>query len=119
MSKPLNVRVADEMADWVDGYALERGVSKTQVVELALKELRVAAVGGVPAMPAAKSKSPHRFKGSIRRERRCWRCKKCITRIFLTDEPADLVPECPEGHGPMFRDDNDHSAAKALGRDEA
>jgi hypothetical protein len=44
----VSLRVDEELLGWATGYARERGVSRTSVVEAALRSLRVDAAGGVP-----------------------------------------------------------------------
>lgn len=47
MSVVVNGRVPDELAVWVEAYARERGVSKSDLVVTALVSLREAAESGV------------------------------------------------------------------------
>jgi hypothetical protein len=44
MSKVVSGRVPDELADWLDGYARERGVSRAAVLTSALESVRVGGV---------------------------------------------------------------------------
>jgi hypothetical protein len=47
-TKMVSLRVDEELLGWATGYAKERGVSRTSVVEAALRSLREDAAGGVP-----------------------------------------------------------------------
>lgn len=46
--KVLSVRVDDGLADWVDAYAKERGVSRQVLLENALQDFKDDAARGVP-----------------------------------------------------------------------
>lgn len=54
MAKVLSVRVDDDLAAWVEGYAVERGVRRAQVLEGALREFRGLCASGVPDLPVVK-----------------------------------------------------------------
>ncbi|MGA8363621.1 MAG: hypothetical protein WB709_03790 [Solirubrobacteraceae bacterium] len=105
MSTSLNVRIDDELAAWLEAYIKTRRASKTQVVELALRELRTRPPGTDPTLPAVK----RRGRKPAERERICYVCNKCIERRFYITVP-DQIPECSD-HGPMVRDTNDHRAS--------
>lgn len=47
----VSARMDVELVEWVDGYAKARRCSRTDVLELAVRELRDAAQGGVPELP--------------------------------------------------------------------
>lgn len=55
----LSGRVEDDLLRWVTGYAVERGVSRTAVLEWALREARALARAGVPDLggPPADGRS--------------------------------------------------------------
>jgi hypothetical protein len=55
MSKVVSGRVPDELADWLDAYAKERGVTRASVLASAIVALRGDAAGGVPEVDPAKS----------------------------------------------------------------
>jgi hypothetical protein len=46
-TKMVSLRLDEELLEWATGFAAERGVSRTSVVELALRSLREDARGGV------------------------------------------------------------------------
>lgn len=48
MSKVLSVRVDDELADWAETYALERGVTKQALLADGLRSFREDCESGVP-----------------------------------------------------------------------
>lgn len=52
MSKVLTFRASDELGDWVEGYAVERGVSKQVLLENALNYFREDCENGVPDLKA-------------------------------------------------------------------
>jgi transcription elongation factor Elf1 len=61
VSRVLSVRVVDELAEWVDGYAEGRGMRRAAVVESALRAFRDLATGGVPELaqtPRAGKRAP-------------------------------------------------------------
>jgi hypothetical protein len=47
-SKMVSLRVDEELLGWATGYAKERKVSRTSVVEAALRSFREGAARGVP-----------------------------------------------------------------------
>jgi hypothetical protein len=47
-TKMVSLRVDEELLGWATGYAKERGVSRTSVVEAALRSLREDCARGVP-----------------------------------------------------------------------
>jgi hypothetical protein len=53
MSKVVSGRVADELAEWLDGYAKERGVTRAAMLASAIEALRGDAAGGVPEVRPA------------------------------------------------------------------
>jgi hypothetical protein len=53
MSKVVSGRVPDELADWLDAYAKERGVTRASVLASAIVALRGDAAGGVPEVKTA------------------------------------------------------------------
>jgi hypothetical protein len=48
VTKVLTARVPDELADWAEGYARERGVTRQALIEEAVRSLKEDAEGGVP-----------------------------------------------------------------------
>jgi hypothetical protein len=55
MSKVVSGRVPDELADWLDAYAKERGVTRAAMLASAIEALRGDAAGGVPDVKVAKT----------------------------------------------------------------
>jgi hypothetical protein len=64
MSKVVSGRVPDELADWLDAYAKERGVTRAAMLASAIEALRGDAAGGVPEVLDAKSPADGRGKVS-------------------------------------------------------
>lgn len=54
MAKVLSVRVDDDLAEWVEGYASRRGAKRAQVHEAALRAFRDLCASGVPDLPEAR-----------------------------------------------------------------
>jgi predicted transcriptional regulator len=48
VTKVLTARVPDELADWAEGYARERGVTRQALIEMALADFRESCRGGWP-----------------------------------------------------------------------
>jgi hypothetical protein len=53
MAKVVSVRVPEDLADWLDGYAERRGVTRGALVLSALVEFRDSAERGVPDLDRA------------------------------------------------------------------
>jgi hypothetical protein len=51
----VSVRLGDGLVEWVDGYAKKRGVSRTEVLNAAVREFRDACEGGVPEVKPGPS----------------------------------------------------------------
>jgi hypothetical protein len=58
----VSLRVDEELLGWATGYAAERGVSRTSVVEAALRSLREDAAGGVPDLEDERVPWPEKRK---------------------------------------------------------
>jgi hypothetical protein len=54
----ISLRLDPELREWADGYAAQRKVSRTALLNAAVREFRELAARGVPELPAAKSSSP-------------------------------------------------------------
>jgi len=50
-TKMMSLRLADDLRDWVQAYADQRGVSRSAVIEAAVRGLRADAEAGVPDLP--------------------------------------------------------------------
>lgn len=64
MAKVLSGRVDEDLAAWVEAYADERGVSRSAVLEAALKGLREDAKSGVPDLPKPERVPTPQQKGT-------------------------------------------------------
>jgi hypothetical protein len=53
VTKVLSLRVPDDLAEWAEGYAKERGVTRQALIEGALVSFREDCVAGVPELRAA------------------------------------------------------------------
>jgi hypothetical protein len=68
VTKVLTARVPDELADWAEGYARERGVTRQALIEMALADFRESCRGGVPDVEPepAEALRPTPVKGQVR-----------------------------------------------------
>jgi hypothetical protein len=58
--KVFSAKVPEDLARWVDDYASERGVSRSEILQAALRGLREDAKSGVPDLPAPEPPQPSR-----------------------------------------------------------
>jgi hypothetical protein len=99
----LSGRVDVELVRWVTGYAIERGVSRTAVIEWALREARGLARAGVPdlAEPPADGRSAR--VGRVRRAGA--RASSSSGRASAVSRPAAGAPaslaDVVTGTGPV------------------
>lgn len=68
MSKVLSFRVEDDLAEWADSYAEERGVSRQVLLENALKEYRDLCARGVPEFRERAARQSYAGKVNCRGE---------------------------------------------------
>jgi hypothetical protein len=91
-TKMVSLRVDEELLGWATGYAKERGVSRTSVVEAALRSLREDAAGGVPDLedervprPVRKPTPPPSVVPPVKRYKRPERSDLAMARMRAMD----------------------------------
>lgn len=93
MTKVMSLRLDDELAAWVDRYAKERGVNRTQVLEGAVLSLQEGAKAGVPDLPQAKTSSPKRAAKAMPEEQSyARRCRGAVHRWDVAAADGRAIP---------------------------
>lgn len=67
--KVLSVRVDDDLAEWVDAYAKERGVSRQVLLENALRDFKDDCASGVPEFRERVARQSYAGKVNCQGER--------------------------------------------------
>lgn len=120
----LSGRVEDDLLRWVTGYAVERGVSRTAVLEWALREARALARAGVPDLGGPPADGRSARVGRVPRAGA--RASSSSGRASAVSRPAagapaslaDVVTGAGPGAGPLTEEQFLEAAEKVVSRDE-